>query len=57
MPSGMSVIGDYAFEDCRNLKYVFIPESVIDVGYGAFYGCKLSLVIHYNGSSIPSRTT
>ena len=32
-------IGDYAFEECRNLTSVIIPNSVASIGYNAFYGC------------------
>ena len=32
-------IGDYAFNDCRSLTSVTIPNSVYSIGYAAFYQC------------------
>ena len=35
----IKTIGDYAFDDCRNLKNVTIPQSVTSIGYEAFCQC------------------
>ena len=35
----VSSIGDYAFEDCRDLKSITIPESVTEIKSYAFYNC------------------
>lgn len=32
-------IGKYAFDECRNLESVIIPNSVISIGKDAFFGC------------------
>ena len=32
-------IGNYAFNNCRDLTSVTIPESVRSIGYAAFYNC------------------
>ena len=40
IPEGVTSIEDYAFENCDNLTSVVIPDSVINVGNRAFYGCK-----------------
>jgi hypothetical protein len=37
--SGVTGIGDYAFEGCSNLTSVSIPGSVTSIGEYAFYGC------------------
>ena len=37
--SGVTSIGDFAFNDCQNLTSVSIPASVTYIGYDAFYGC------------------
>ena len=35
---GITSIGDYSFQDCVDLFSVIIPNSVITIGNGAFYG-------------------
>ena len=32
-------IENYAFSDCKELTFVYIPNSVISIGDGAFSGC------------------
>ena len=33
-------IGDYAFSNCRKLEKINISPDIVNVGYGAFYGCE-----------------
>lgn len=40
IPDGVEVIGQDAFENCKNLTSVKIPNGVTSIGFGAFYGCK-----------------
>ena len=37
--SGVTSIGDYAFQDCCGLTSIDIPDSVTSIGIGAFYNC------------------
>ncbi len=39
IPSGVTSIGDYAFEGCSGLKSIEIPDSVTSIGDYAFEGC------------------
>ncbi len=46
IPDGVTEIGDYAFEYCKNLKSICIPKGVTKIGNGAFSGCEnLKLVV------------
>ncbi|RHR20542.1 hypothetical protein DWX43_26485 [Clostridium sp. AF19-22AC] len=40
IPSGVTAIGLYAFNECNTVVNVKIPESVTSIGRGAFYHCK-----------------
>ena len=37
---GEKVIGNYAFELCRSINRIDIPDSVTNIGNNAFYGCR-----------------
>ena len=50
IPSAVTSIGTFAFENCKNLTHVIIPESVISFGAYAFEGCKKVLLEGYSGS-------
>ena len=39
IPSSVTSIGNYAFEDCSNLTSIEIPSSVISIGNYAFISC------------------
>lgn len=40
IPDGVVAIGDFAFDNCKNLESIDIPDSVTAIGEGAFYGCE-----------------
>ncbi len=44
IPQGVTVIGNIAFSDCKNITEVTIPESVTEMGMGAFIRCNLRRV-------------
>ena len=46
IPDGALCIGNYAFQNCKNLKTVIIPESVVSIGEGAFEAAKPFKVFH-----------
>ena len=37
---GVTEISDYAFFDFQNLYTVRLPNSLVEIGYASFYGCK-----------------
>ena len=39
IPSGVTSIGNQAFQGCRGLINMIIPNSVTSIGVGAFIGC------------------
>ena len=40
VPDSVTLIGEKAFEDCRNLSSFPTLTSLTEIGYGAFYGCR-----------------
>ena len=45
IPEGIRIISDNAFDGCKNIKELIIPDSVIMIPYGAFNDCGKNLVI------------
>lgn len=43
--SGLEKIGDYAFEDCRELSEITLPDGVTQIGDGAFFDANVKLEI------------
>lgn len=39
LPSGLTVIGDYAFAGCKSLTNIKFPETLSNIGKNAFAGC------------------
>ncbi len=52
IPSGVTSIGNYAFEDCKSLRSIEIPSSVTSIGDYAFGGC-----VSLTSVGIPSSVT
>lgn len=62
---GLTAIYEWAFYNCKKLKHIFIPESVITIGdessfgwtapdYSPFLDCSSDLVIYCEATSKPS---
>lgn len=51
LPSSLEMIGEYAFQTCKNLKELRIPASVKHIGSGAFGGCSALTSIVFDGES------
>ena len=49
--SGVTSIGDYAFDSCSGLTSAVIPEGVTGIGYSSFFGCS-----GLTGITIPGST-
>lgn len=54
LPKNTEYIETYAFSSCVKLAYAVLPESLKEIGYGAFYGCE-ALDRVYNLSSLDVR--
>ena len=54
IPSSVTSIGNYAFQECRSLTSITIPNSVTSIGVGAFMYCSglTSVVIPSSMTSI-----
>ena len=53
--TGLTAIGNYAFQSCTGLTSITIPNSVTTIGYQAFYNCSnLSVTIPNSVTSIGS---
>ncbi len=50
MLDGLTTINDLAFENCSNLTYVVIPESVTSISLSAFSGSSSVTIYGYEGS-------
>lgn len=46
--SGVTSIGSYAFLGCINLSSITIPESIKEIGNGAFWDCTGELIVNCN---------
>jgi len=52
IPSGVTSIGNYAFQHCSNPLSITIPSSVMNIGEGAFFYCS-----NLTSITIPSSVT
>lgn len=52
LTSETTIIGEYAFYNCRNLKHINIPSSITEIGNYAFYDC-----ISLSNVTLPSSIT
>ena len=45
IPEGVSIIGSYAFGNCTNLSYVYLPDTLEYIEGGAFYGTAIESIV------------
>ena len=50
IPYTVTVIGEYAFADCKELETVIIGKGVEVISYGAFDSCQKLTNIYYEGT-------
>ena len=50
IPDSVTVIGAYAFQDCRSLQKVSIGRGVKRIRFSAFKGCDLLRTVYYRGT-------
>ena len=50
IPDSVTIIGDYAFYNCRSLTSITIPDSVTSIGDEAFWACRSLTDITYKGT-------
>ena len=49
IPTGITSIGEYAFDGCTSLTSVMIPVGVTSIGYRAFDGCTGLTSVYFDG--------
>ncbi len=47
IPEGVTKIGLYLFQNCRNLAHVVLPDSLTEIGAYVFKGCERLTNIHF----------
>lgn len=50
IPEGVTSIGVYAFDLCKNLGNITLPSSITDINLGAFNRCTQLADVYYNGT-------
>ena len=52
IPDNVTIIGDWAFQNCSNLMSIMIPNGVVSIGVCAFYGCKGLKELIFKGKTL-----
>ena len=48
IPSNVTTLGQYVFQECRVFTSLTLPSSITEIGEGAFEGCIQSLITNHN---------
>ena len=48
IPSNVTTLGQYVFQECREFTSLTLPSSITEIGEGAFEGCIQSLITNHN---------
>ena len=51
LPEGIQYIPGSFFYECRNLQEVWLPDSLLEIGAYAFYGCESLSAVHIHENS------
>ena len=52
LPSGLLEISDYTFNRCENLRGIFLPNKIKNIGIGAFQNCLMLKNIAFEQNSV-----
>ena len=52
MPEGLTTIAQGAFANDNGLKYIYLPQSLGNIGQSTFFGCSNLTDVYYGGGEL-----